>query len=129
MKNKNAIAAVITLVVLAIVAAACWFAFRPQTNEGSKNIVVQVLHKDGSEKEFEITTTEEYLCDAMMQEGLISGQTREYGMFVLEVDGEEAIEAENEWWLYTKDGQYVEYGVDQCVISDGDHYEFYVYFG
>ena len=124
MVNKKTIAAVIALIVLVAVAAFCWLAFSPETVEGGKSIIVDVTHKDGTTNTYEITTDAEFLRGAMEQEGLIAGTDGEYGMYVMTVDGETVDEANQEWWGYTKAGEQVNYGVDSCPFTDGEHYEF-----
>lgn len=124
MKNKKTVIAVVVLVALVAIAAVCWFAFGPKGVEGSKTIVVDVTHKDGTTNTYEIHTDAEFLRGAMEQEGLIAGTDGEYGLYVLTVDGETVDEANQEWWGYTKGGEMVEYGVDMCPIADGEHYEF-----
>lgn len=126
MKNKKPLIAVLALVLLLAVAIGCWFAFAPQGVEGEKHITVEVTHKDGSLNTYEIETTEMYLYDAMKAEGLVGELADEY--FVT-LDGETADTAGEEWWGYTKSGEYVSYGVGQCVIEDGDHYEFTFHVG
>ncbi len=66
----------------------------------------------------------ERLRGALDQEKLIAGTDSEYGLYVLTVDGETVNEENQEWWGYTKSGEYVDVGVDSCEIADGDHYEF-----
>lgn len=124
MKNKKALIAIVSLLVLVAAAAACWLAFGPKTVEGSKTITVEVTHKDGTVNAFDISTDAEYLRGAMEQEKLIGGSESEYGLYVLTVDGETVDESNQEWWGYTKSGEMVNYGVDTCPIEDGDHYEF-----
>ena len=124
MKNKKTLIAVIALVVLVAVAAACWFAFGPKAVAGSKTVTIDVTHKDGTTKTFEIKTDEEFLRGALEQDGLVAGTETEYGLYVLTVDGETVDEANQEWWGYAKSGEQVNYGVDSCPIADGDHYEF-----
>ena len=124
MKNKKTLIAILVLAVLVIAAALCWFAFGPQTAEGTKSIVVDVTHKDGSVNTFTIVTDAEYLGAAMVQDGLLAGEDGPYGMYVLTVDDETVDEANQEWWGYTKSGKTVNYGVDTCPIQDGEHYEF-----
>lgn len=124
MKNKKAVAAIVVLVVLVAVAAVCWFAFGPKAVAGGKTITVDVTHKDGTMKTFEITTDAEFLRGALEQENLVQGDETEYGLYILTVDGETADEANQEWWGYTKSGEQVNYGVDSCPIADGEHYEF-----
>ena len=124
MKNKKTLIAVIVLVVLVAVAVVCWLAFGPKAVAGGKTVTVEVTHKDGTTKTFEIKTDEEFLRGALEQENLVAGNETEYGLYVLTVDGETADESQQEWWGYTKSGEQVNYGVDSCPIADGDHYEF-----
>ena len=87
MKNKKAVAAIVVLVVLVAVAAVCWFAFGPKAVAGGKTITVDVTHKDGTMKTFEITTDAEFLRGALEQEKLVQGDETEYGLYILTVDG------------------------------------------
>lgn len=129
MKKKSTIIAIAFLIIMIGVALACWFAFAPETSEGSKTIVVDVTHKDGQTNSFTIQTDAEYLGDAMKADGLLEGTDGEFGLYVLTVDGETVDESNQEWWGYTKSGEMVNYGVDLCPIADGDHYEFTLHVG
>lgn len=88
-----------------------------------KTINVQVVHGDGSSKDFEIATDAETLRAAMEQENLIEGDESEYGLYVKTVDGETADESKQEWWAITQDGEMTD-AVDKVELTDGDHYEF-----
>ena len=121
MKNKNTVIAVIVLIVLLAVAASCWYLFRPQTVVGTKEIVIEVTHKDGSVNTYELKTGQEYLYEALAEASVVGAL--ENGYFV-ELDGEIAVTENEEWWGYTKFGEYVNYGINECAIEDGDHYEF-----
>ncbi len=87
-------------------------------------ITFLVVHGDGSEKEFVITTEGFTLREALEQENLIEGTEGQWGLYVLTVDGETVDEAQQQWWCLTKDGEMSMTGVDDTIISDGDHYEF-----
>ena len=121
MKNKNTVVAVIVLVVLLVAALLCWNAFKPQTVAGVKHITVDVTHRDGSVNTYELKTEQKHLYDALAENELVG--ELENGYFT-ELDGEIAVTEDEEWWGYTKSGEYVSYGVGECVIEDGDHYEF-----
>ena len=124
MKNKKTVVAILLLILVVLVAVICWFTFGPKGMAGRKNIIVDITHGDGSVKTIEIDTKAEFLGEAMMEENLLDGEEGPYGLYVTTVDGETADDSKEEWWGYTKSGQYVEYGVDMCPIADGDHYEF-----
>lgn len=120
-ENKAALIAVSVLLTLAIVFGCIWYLNRPQTVQGSKTITVEITHKDQSVNTVELSTDAEYLYDAMREYNLIG--ELDNGMFDT-VDGETIDAANEEWWGYTKSGEYVNVGVSECVIEDGDHYEF-----
>lgn len=88
-----------------------------------KTIAFQVVHKDGSTQDFEISTTAGTLREALEEEGLIAGEESSYGLYVETVDGETADEGNQEWWCLTKGGEMWNYGADSTELSDGDTYE------
>ena len=94
-----------------------------QTRRRAKTIAVEVVHKDESKKQLEISTDEEYLRGALEQENLIAGEESDYGLFVKTVDGETVDDGNQEWWCFTKDGEMLNTGVDSTPIADGEHYE------
>ena len=121
--NKKAIIAVAILLVLVVGAIILWFATRPEAPEaGRATIVVSVTHKDGSVKDFTISTEGHTLREALEQENLIAGDEGEWGLYVKTVDGETADDTNQEWWHFTKDGVDTS-SVDNTEIADGDHYE------
>lgn len=125
MKKKSWIA-VLVLVVLVAAAAVCWFAFGPKGQAGEKYITVLITHSDNTVNTYELHTEAEFLRQAMEEAELLEGVEAEYGLFITAVDGETADGTDNRWWVYTKGGEYVEYGVEQCAIANGDQYEFYI---
>lgn len=122
-KTKKIIA-VVVLVVLIAAAALAYLHFAPRGAEGDKNITVEVIHGDGSIKSFDIDTDEEFLRGAVEQEGLVSGEESEYGLYVITVDGETADDSVQQWWCITRGGEMLMTGVDDTPIADGEKYEF-----
>lgn len=118
--------AIAVLLVLVVLAAACWVAFKPETVAGTKAITVEITHKDSSNNTYTIETQQLYLYDALKEQGLVGELVDGY---FTELDGEMADTSQEEWWGYTKSGEYVSYGVADCVIEDGDHYEFTFHVG
>ena len=124
MKSKKTKVIAGVVLALLVIAAVLLFVFtRPTGSAGGKHIVFQVTHTDGSAKEFAISTDSENLRGALEQEGLISGEEGAYGLYVTVIDGEEADDSLNQWWCFTQDGVMLNTGVDDTMISDGDHYE------
>lgn len=124
MKSKKIKVIAGVVLALLVIAAVLLLVFtRPTGSAGGKDIVFQVTHTDGSVKEFAISTDSENLRGALEQEGLISGEEGAYGLYVTVIDGEEADDSLNQWWCFTQDGVMLNTGVDDTMISDGDHYE------
>ncbi|HWT75401.1 MAG TPA: DUF4430 domain-containing protein [Mobilitalea sp.] len=124
--NKNLLKAMMALGALLLVAVIMLVAynhFKPQTEQGSKEIVVEVVVPDQESKDFTINTDAEYLSQALEQENLIIGQNSDYGLFITEVNGRAADDTKQEWWCITKSGETVNTGADQTPIADGDHFE------
>ncbi len=124
MKNKKVWIAIAAL-ALAMIAMDCVLAFaQPTLQQGSKTIVVEVIHKDATTKEFTYQTDETYLGDVLIEEGLIVGEESELGLFVTQVDGELAdYNVDKGWWQLSKDGVIAQTGVSDTPIADGDHFE------
>lgn len=121
--NRKVLIAVAVLAALILLIGGVFFATRPQTAQGAKGIVVDVVLADGSTKTHELHTDEEYLRGALEAEGMVEGSESEYGLFVTSVDGVAADDAKQEWWCFTKDGETLMTGVDTTPIADGDHFE------
>lgn len=122
-KNKK-LAIVLAAVLIVIIGAfaAIWFISRPETKKGAKHITVDVIN--GETKTFEYDTDAEYLRGVLADEnGLISGDDGEFGLYVKTVDGYTANESGQEWWCFTKGGETIMTGVDEIAIADGEHYE------
>lgn len=112
------------VVALAVVALLCWKMFSPEGVAGGKTVTVEVVHGDGSTKEFVIKTDSENLRGALdEEEGLVSGDEGQFGLFILTVDGETINTDNEEWWCVTKSGEQLMTGVEDTMIADGDHYE------
>ena len=122
-KKTKIILAVVLLAVLAAAAFFIWKANAPAQQTGSKTVTVEVVHGDGSKKDFNIKTDEQFLRGALEQEKLVQGTEGQYGLFITTVDGETADDAKQQWWCVTKGGAQVNTGVDTTPIADGDIYE------
>ena len=76
-----------------------------------------------SEKEFTYETDDEYLGELLTEEGLVEGETSEYGMYITKVDGEQAVfETDNAYWALYENGEYASTGADQTVLDNGDEF-------
>lgn len=124
MKDKKLLIAACVLAVLVVVLAGVYFAARPGTSAGAKEIIVTVVHADGSEKQFRYQTDEEYLGPVLLAEGLAEGENGPYGLTIYVADGERADWNENQsyWALYIGE-EYATTGADSTPVGDGDHFK------
>ena len=125
-QNKKKWGPVAALAVLLIVIAVCfglYQAARPQAAQGAKTVTVEVVHGDGSAREFTLQTDGAYLADALLEGGVVEDNQGPYGLYILTADGETADEGAQEWWCITKGGATVDTGADTTPIADGDQFE------
>ena len=122
-KTTKKLIAVIALLVLIAAAVLVYLRFAPAASAGDKAIAVAVIHGDGTQKDFSISTDAENLRAALEQEGLVQGEESQYGLFIQTVDGETADDAQQQWWCITQGGEQLTTGADDTVIADGDRYE------
>ena len=123
MKNKKIILAAGALILVAALMLGAWLALRPDTQEGSKDLTVKVIHKDKSEKVFEVSTDEEYLGPVLVAKEIVVDNQSAYGLYILTADGETVNEANQEWWCITKSGEFLVTGADETPVADGDTFE------
>lgn len=126
--SKNLKKGLIALVVLAIFVAGAVFAYlrfapNAQPNTDMKEISLTVIHGDGGEKVFNLSTNAETLGGALEESGLVVGEEGPYGLYILTVDGETVDESAQQWWCITKGGEQHNQGADETVIADGESYE------
>lgn len=125
-KQKSTKKTIIALVALLAVIAVLFGVYQmtlKTTVQGAKTITVEVIHKDGSQKSFEYHTDREYLGETLTDEGLVSGESGAYGLFITSVDGETADDANQEWWCITQNNEQLNTSADQTPIADGEKYE------
>jgi len=125
--SKSKKQGIIALIILVVLAAGCYTAYHflaPKAMEGNKTITVFIDHINGEDKTLTIKTDADYLRGVLEQDGLVDGTDSDFGLFITAIDGETADDGKQQWWGYTKSGEYVETGVDQTVIKDGDSFEF-----
>ena len=125
--NKSKKTGIALLLILLVLATGAYFTYKLLSTAaivGTKTITVSIDHLNGEDKTLTIKTDAEYLRGALEQEKLIDGENSSYGFFITTMDGEKADESKQQWWGYTKSGEYVETGVDQTPIANGDSFEF-----
>ena len=88
-----------------------------------KLIWVQVLHGDGSIRDFDLNTAQETLGPALVEGGVVEDNQDGCGLSIRTADGETADGSRQEWWRITKNGELVSTGADAVLIADGDRFE------
>ena len=88
-----------------------------ELGEGAKTLSVEVTAEDKTIT-FTIHTDAENLRGALEENGLVSGDESEYGLYVKSVNGIAA-----DYDALSKAGEYLMTGVDDTLIADGEQYE------
>lgn len=123
MKNKKMLIAVGALVLVIAILGGVFFATRPETQVGGKEIAVTVVHGDGTSKDFTYKTDAEYLGEVILSEGLVEGEEGPYGLMIHAVDGEKASWEENQsYWSILIGEEYATLGADGIPVEDGGSY-------
>ena len=121
-KKKVALLACLFVVVVAVFGVV-FLKLRPNGSEGDKTFTLEVILADGSSTEHKVSTDAEFLGEALLNEGLIQGDSGDYGLFITTVDGVTANSDNQEWWCLTVNNKEWMYGIDQTPATDGEHYE------
>lgn len=122
-KKKTGLIALLVLLALIIVFVAVYFLFIAKPVAGAKNITFEITHVDGRERIVELDTDAEFLRGALEEAELVEGVESTFGLWITGIDGYTADESRQEWWGYTRNGEYVETGVDTTPIYDGDVFQ------
>lgn len=123
MNKKRIIAIVAAVLLIALVATGC-SVLSPKTQEGMKSFTLTVVHKDGTSKDMELKSDAEYLGAFLQDEGIITGEEGQYGLYIKEVDGEKAVyEEDNAYWAFYEGEEYALQGIDLTPITDGTVYK------
>ncbi len=103
----------------------------PETSQNQqenveKSFEFQVVELDGTKKEFEVKyDTEKTVGEALVNEGLISGENGQYGLMVDTVNGQKYdYNEDGAYWAFHINGEYAMTGVDSTPIKDGEVYSF-----
>ncbi len=98
-----------------------------QSGACAKSFTLTVTDKAGAESNFKVSTEKKTVGEALLDEGIIKGTTSEYGLYVTEVNGIQAIyENDGTYWAFYINGEYAMTGVDSTDVVDGAQYGFKV---
>lgn len=134
MKNvinkKSRLSSLILIVLIAAMVlslAACGSDEGSANTAGAKSFTFEVVDLDGNTETFELSSTAQYVGEALLAEGLIEGEDSEYGLFVKVVNGITAdYDVDGHYWAFYVNGEYGMSGVDTTEIEDGATYSFKV---
>ena len=94
-----------------------------ELGEGEKTVVVEVKVEEYSVS-FTIHTDKAILGDALFEHALIDGEEGPYGLYIKKVNGITAdYDADQSYWAFYQNGEYMMTGVDTTEIIGGEHYE------
>ena len=94
-----------------------------ELNSDEKRFVLEVVYEDGNTEETELASTEKYVGDALVKEGIIEGENGKYGMYIKSVNGILAdFEKTGTYWAFYINDEYATTGVDKAVIEEGAKY-------
>lgn len=95
-----------------------------QPDGTSVSFTLKVTGKDGKTTPYALTSAAPDLGQALLDEGLISGEQGEFGLYIKTVCGETHIfEDDGMYWAFYIDGEYASAGVDSTPITAGAVYE------
>ena len=125
MKNKKIIFAAIALVAVIALMAGLYAFTRPEAQEGSKQVTIQIVHKDGTEKNLEYGTDHGYLADLLLEKELVTGYaSEEYGFTIESVDGVTADwAADGAYWALYEGEEYATTSAAGIMLTDGGVYK------
>jgi len=96
-----------------------------EIGEGRVTFRFEVTDDIGSVKAWNVNTDQSLVGEALLEVGLISGETGSLGLYVTEVNGLTADFMVNEsWWGFYIDGEMAMAGADSTDIETGKVYAF-----
>ena len=125
MKNKKMIVLALVLVAVIGLMAGLFIANKPQAVEGSKQVTITIIHKDGTEKNLEYGTDLEFLSQLLLEKELVTGyESEEFGFTIESVDGVTADwSKDNAYWALYEGDEYATSSAAGIVLTDGGVYK------
>lgn len=129
MKHRSTTKLVSILVCIVLVAAMALCITgcdkKPQEDAVEKSFTFLVVDPEGKETSFQITTSKFTVGEALMDEGLISGEEGPYGLYVLTVNGLTLkYEEDGMYWAFYEGENYAITGVELTSIDESIVYSF-----
>ena len=93
--------------------------------EGEKEFTFIATDKDGKETKFLISSDASTVGAALLENGLIAGDTSEYGLYVKTVNGVTLdFDKDGMYWGFYINGEFAQTGVDSTELVAGSTYSF-----
>ena len=94
-----------------------------EIGEGKHSVLVEVKIGDRSVT-LTVKSDKDNLADMLTENGLVDGDTSEYGLYIKKVNGVTAdYEIDGAYWGLNKDGEPTPVGASAITVTDGEHYE------
>ena len=91
--------------------------------EGKTAFTVEVAQLDGTSITFTVNTDKETVGEALLELGVVAGDTTEYGLYVTTVNGVTLdYNTDGAYWAFYINGEYASTGVDATNIEAGAAY-------
>lgn len=91
--------------------------------EGKTAFTVEVVQLDGTSITFTVNTDKETVGEALLELGVVAGDTTEYGLYVTTVNGVTLdYNTDGAYWAFYINGEYASTGVDATNIEAGAAY-------
>ena len=91
--------------------------------EGKTAFTVEVVQLDGTSITFTVNTDKETVGEALLELGVVAGDTTEYGLYVTTVNGVTLdYNTDGAYWAFYINGEYASTGVDATNIEAGASY-------
>ena len=93
------------------------------SGEGKTAFTVEVAQLDGTSITFTVNTDKETVGEALLELGVVAGDTTEYGLYITTVNGVTLdYNTDGAYWAFYINGEYASTGVDATNIEAGAAY-------
>ncbi|MBE7012283.1 MAG: DUF4430 domain-containing protein [Ruminococcaceae bacterium] len=93
--------------------------------EGEKSFEFSVKYEDGKTEKCIVKTDKKTVGEALIENGIITGEDGKYGLYVKTVNGVLAdFDKTKTYWAFYINGEYATSGVDSTEIKKGEKYSF-----
>lgn len=94
-----------------------------QTEAYKHTFTLTVVDLEGKETDLVVMTNREYVGEALLEEGIITGDMGDYGMYINTVNDITADwDKDQTYWAFYVDGEYALTGVDTTPIEENTGY-------